>query len=192
MGGSFHIAPGKSFSLNHIHIHDVHPYSSTTFNTSHTITHLSFGERIHFANTHPLDNTNVYAKEGKTPEMFFGIFSLHFLFLQNLKFIKLATFETLTSNACSDCHECAECTTTLKHNFSDIVYQFASAETISEIKEKILSFERTSRYDWLKWGNFIFVRMENRFPIKRLSFKLTILNNDNNFLYRRDDVPILH
>ncbi|XP_037042799.1 endoplasmic reticulum-Golgi intermediate compartment protein 3 [Bradysia coprophila] len=64
MGGSFHIAPGKSFSLNHIHIHDVHPYSSTTFNTSHTITHLSFGERIHFANTHPLDNTPVYAKEG--------------------------------------------------------------------------------------------------------------------------------
>lgn len=68
MGGSFHIAPGKSFSLNHIHIHDVHPYSSTTFNTSHTITHLSFGERIHFANTHPLDNTPVYAKEGKKRE----------------------------------------------------------------------------------------------------------------------------
>lgn len=65
MGGSFHVAPGKSFSLNHIHIHDVHPYSSSTFNTSHTVKHLSFGERIDFANTHPLDKTVVTAKEGE-------------------------------------------------------------------------------------------------------------------------------
>lgn len=82
MGGSFHVAPGKSFSLNHIHIHDVHPYSSTTFNTSHTIKHLSFGDRIHFANTHPLDNTDVYAKEGKIKMTKTNI-------LQNLKFITL-------------------------------------------------------------------------------------------------------
>jgi hypothetical protein len=23
VGGSFHIAPGKSFSINHVHVHDV-------------------------------------------------------------------------------------------------------------------------------------------------------------------------
>lgn len=90
MGGSFHIAPGKSFSLNHIHIHDVHPYSSQTFNTSHTITHLSFGERIHFANTHPLDNTHVYAKEGKHRNLLSFFFCIFIISLQNLKFIWLS------------------------------------------------------------------------------------------------------
>uniref|UniRef100_A0A7G3AGZ8 Endoplasmic reticulum-Golgi intermediate compartment protein 3 n=2 Tax=Lutzomyia longipalpis TaxID=7200 RepID=A0A7G3AGZ8_LUTLO len=64
MGGSFHIAPGQSFSINHVHIHDVQPYTSSSFNTSHTIKHLSFGERINFANTHPLDELHVAADEG--------------------------------------------------------------------------------------------------------------------------------
>lgn len=65
MGGNFHVAPGKSFSLNHVHIHDVHPFSSSTFNMSHTINHISFGQRIEFANTHPMDNMEVIAKDGK-------------------------------------------------------------------------------------------------------------------------------
>lgn len=65
MGGNFHIAPGKSFSINHVHVHDVHPYSSQSFNLSHNINHLSFGQRIDFANTHPLDDMKVYAVEGK-------------------------------------------------------------------------------------------------------------------------------
>lgn len=76
MGGSFHIAPGKSFSLNHIHVHDVQPFSSSSFNTSHKINHLSFGERIHFANTHPLDGMDVIAGDGKP---FFFIYLLYFL-----------------------------------------------------------------------------------------------------------------
>lgn len=63
MGGSFHIAPGKSFSLNHIHVHDVQPYSSSSFNTSHVINHLSFGERMNYAKTH-LDALEVITKEG--------------------------------------------------------------------------------------------------------------------------------
>lgn len=65
MGGSFHIAPGKSFSINHIHVHDVHPYSSSSFNTSHTINHLSFGDPMTYAKTHPLDEIEVETKEGK-------------------------------------------------------------------------------------------------------------------------------
>lgn len=66
MGGSFHVAPGKSFSLNHIHIHDVHPYSSSSFNLSHIVRHLSFGERINFANTHPLDGMEVSSNESES------------------------------------------------------------------------------------------------------------------------------
>lgn len=64
VGGSFHIAPGKSFTINHVHVHDVQPYSSSVFNTTHYIKHLSFGTDIEGANTAPLDGTNGVAKEG--------------------------------------------------------------------------------------------------------------------------------
>ena len=37
VGGSFHFGPGKSFSINHVHVHDVQPFSSTDFNLTHTI-----------------------------------------------------------------------------------------------------------------------------------------------------------
>ena len=52
VGGSFHIAPGKSFSINSVHIHDVQPFSSTDFNTTHRIRHLSFGRQV--SNGHKL------------------------------------------------------------------------------------------------------------------------------------------
>lgn len=63
VGGGFHIAPGKSFSLDHIHVHDVQPFSSTDFNVSHIINHLSFGDRIEVVNTHPLDGMKFIANE---------------------------------------------------------------------------------------------------------------------------------
>ncbi|KAH9628676.1 hypothetical protein HF086_009298 [Spodoptera exigua] len=64
VGGSFHIAPGKSFTINHVHVHDVQPYSSSVFNTTHFIRHLSFGTDIEGANTAPLDGVDGIAKEG--------------------------------------------------------------------------------------------------------------------------------
>lgn len=64
VGGSFHIAPGKSFTLNHVHVHDVQPFSSSSFNTSHIIKHLSFGTDFDGANTAPLDGTQGIANEG--------------------------------------------------------------------------------------------------------------------------------
>ncbi|CAG9099535.1 unnamed protein product [Plutella xylostella] len=63
VGGSFHIAPGKSFTINHIHVHDVQPYSSSVFNTTHIIRHLSFGKSVESANTAPLDGVTGVAKE---------------------------------------------------------------------------------------------------------------------------------
>ncbi|KAK7788838.1 hypothetical protein R5R35_001327 [Gryllus longicercus] len=65
VGGSFHIAPGKSFSINHVHVHDVQPFSSSSFNTSHRIRHLSFGKNIP-GKTNPIDGTEVIAHEGAT------------------------------------------------------------------------------------------------------------------------------
>lgn len=74
MSGSFHFAPGKSFSINHIHVHDVQPFSSTSFNTSHTINHLSFGEKINYGATatHPLDGWQMIAEKGESIFSFFG------------------------------------------------------------------------------------------------------------------------
>ncbi|XP_054282763.1 endoplasmic reticulum-Golgi intermediate compartment protein 3-like [Macrosteles quadrilineatus] len=63
VGGSFHVAPGQSFSVNHVHVHDVQPFSSSAFNTSHIIRHLSFG-KTKLAGVNPLDNSRSIATEG--------------------------------------------------------------------------------------------------------------------------------
>ena len=67
VGGSFHIAPGKSFSLNHIHVHDVQPFSTSDFNLTHTIRHLSFGRNVP-GKTDPIDGVTAVAERGS--EMF--------------------------------------------------------------------------------------------------------------------------
>lgn len=54
VSGSFHVAPGKSFTLNHVHVHDVQPYSSSQFNMTHKINSLTFGENIP-GKTNPID-----------------------------------------------------------------------------------------------------------------------------------------
>jgi len=54
VGGSFHVAPGKSFSINHIHVHDVQPFASSDFNLTHTVRHLSFGRNV-VGRTDPMD-----------------------------------------------------------------------------------------------------------------------------------------
>ncbi|XP_076633361.1 endoplasmic reticulum-Golgi intermediate compartment protein 3 [Colletes latitarsis] len=63
VGGSFHIAPGNSFSVDHAHVHDVRPYKMTQFNMTHKIRHLSFGLNIP-GKTNPMDDTTVVAMEG--------------------------------------------------------------------------------------------------------------------------------
>lgn len=64
VSGSFHIAPGKSFSVSHVHVHDVQPFSSGEFNTTHTIRHLSFGTSIDSRTHNPLKDTTGLATEG--------------------------------------------------------------------------------------------------------------------------------
>ncbi|CAH0557870.1 unnamed protein product [Brassicogethes aeneus] len=66
VSGSFHIAPGKSFSVNHAHVHDVQPFSSINFNTSHHIRHLSFGTSIDSQTHNPLKDNYGHAEEGAT------------------------------------------------------------------------------------------------------------------------------
>jgi len=46
-----------------IAVHDVQPYTSTHFNMTHKIRHLSFGLNIP-GKTNPMDDTTVVAMEG--------------------------------------------------------------------------------------------------------------------------------
>lgn len=62
MAGSFHIAPGNSFSLRQFHIHD---FQFSDVQLAHTINHLSFGNKIEFAKTHPLDGLHVIGESNR-------------------------------------------------------------------------------------------------------------------------------
>ncbi|EFJ06790.1 hypothetical protein SELMODRAFT_271242 [Selaginella moellendorffii] len=46
VAGNFHFAPGKSFSQQHVHVHDVQSLHKEKFNVSHYINELSFGARF--------------------------------------------------------------------------------------------------------------------------------------------------
>jgi len=50
-------------------VHDVHPFSSSSFNTSHIIRHLSFGQKLESITSsygaNPLDSSESIAEEGK-------------------------------------------------------------------------------------------------------------------------------
>jgi hypothetical protein len=62
-----------SFEINillffNVLVHDVHPFSSSSFNVSHIIRHLSFGQKLESVSSHggnPLDSTESFAEEGK-------------------------------------------------------------------------------------------------------------------------------
>lgn len=58
VAGNFHIAPGKSFQKQHVHVHDLQAFGSKTFNLSHEIRFLSFGTPLPGV-INPLDGTNV-------------------------------------------------------------------------------------------------------------------------------------
>jgi len=56
VAGNFHIAPGKSFQLNHQHVHDMEIFRlGSYFNLSHHINRLSFGTEFPGV-IDPLDN----------------------------------------------------------------------------------------------------------------------------------------
>jgi hypothetical protein len=56
--------PPKQQVIPNFAVHDVQPFSSTNFNTSHRIRHLSFGKNIP-GKTNPIDGTDVITHEGK-------------------------------------------------------------------------------------------------------------------------------
>ena len=70
VAGNFHIAPGKSFQQQHVHVHDLQAFGSKKFNVSHDIRVLSFGVPIPGVHN-PLDGTNVTSEEGSLMYQYF-------------------------------------------------------------------------------------------------------------------------
>lgn len=68
VAGNFHVSPGKSFEVGHVHVHDLAAFGNTpTYNLSHTITHLSFGDNYP-GQTFPLDD--LYTLAGQSEMVF--------------------------------------------------------------------------------------------------------------------------
>ncbi|EYU34273.1 hypothetical protein MIMGU_mgv1a014288mg [Erythranthe guttata] len=44
VAGNFHFAPGKSFQQSNVHVHDLLAFQKDSFNISHTINRLAFGD----------------------------------------------------------------------------------------------------------------------------------------------------
>jgi len=55
VAGNFHFAPGKSFHQSGVHVHDLLAFQKDSFNVSHKITRLSFGDYFPGV-VNPLDN----------------------------------------------------------------------------------------------------------------------------------------
>jgi len=70
VAGNFHIAPGRSFQQNHIHVHDMQAFGSKRFNVSHEIRSLSFGVPLPNVQN-PLDGTNVTSESGSEMYQYF-------------------------------------------------------------------------------------------------------------------------
>jgi len=62
VSGNFHFAPGKSFEHANVHVHDLVSFSSNSFNISHHISKIRFGQTYPGA-IHPLDNRTAIAQE---------------------------------------------------------------------------------------------------------------------------------
>uniref|UniRef100_H2ZMJ8 Endoplasmic reticulum-Golgi intermediate compartment protein 3 n=1 Tax=Ciona savignyi TaxID=51511 RepID=H2ZMJ8_CIOSA len=61
VAGNFHISPGKSYEVGHMHVHDMAQMGKyKNSNVSHQINHLSFGS-TYPGQVHPLDNQVVTA-----------------------------------------------------------------------------------------------------------------------------------
>lgn len=66
VAGNFHLAPGRSFQQGAAHVHDLTPFTGRTFDLTHTVHSLSFGEP--YPGMHnPLDGAHVLQRGYENP-----------------------------------------------------------------------------------------------------------------------------
>ncbi|RIB15031.1 endoplasmic reticulum vesicle transporter-domain-containing protein [Gigaspora rosea] len=83
VAGNFHLAPGKSFQQNHVHVHDLQPFLSdgVQHDFTHEIHHLSFGPKVDGV-INPLDGVGGAVTKGHYMfQYFLKVVSTHFYFL---------------------------------------------------------------------------------------------------------------
>ena len=96
VAGNFHFAPGRSFQQGNMHVHDLVPFQTTEFDTSHTLHHLAFGEEYP-GMTNPLDAVVVHRINPHNPAGRTGMYQYF------LKVLPLPAFclSPLTQSSCS-------------------------------------------------------------------------------------------
>lgn len=70
VAGNFHIAPGRSYSQQHVHVHDMQGFSGQKFNLSHHVGHLSFG-MDYPGQVNPLDGSEQFAEKDSVMYQYF-------------------------------------------------------------------------------------------------------------------------
>jgi predicted small secreted protein len=70
VAGNFHIAPGRSYSQQHVHVHDMQGYGGHKFNLTHRFSHLSFGVDYP-GQLNPLDGVEQIADKESTMFQYF-------------------------------------------------------------------------------------------------------------------------
>lgn len=76
VAGNFHFAPGRSFQQGNMHVHDLVPFGTTEFDTSHTIEHLSFGHDYP-GKLNPLDQVSVPKYNAHNPDGRTGMYQYY-------------------------------------------------------------------------------------------------------------------
>ncbi|OMO94286.1 hypothetical protein COLO4_16433 [Corchorus olitorius] len=68
VAGNFHFAPGKSFQQSNVHVHDLLAFQKESFNISHKINRLAFGDYFPGV-VNPLDGDNYTFKKTEWPRL---------------------------------------------------------------------------------------------------------------------------
>lgn len=131
VSGSFHVAPGKSFTLNHVHVHDVQPYSSSQFNMTHKVNSLTFGENIP-GKTNPIDGMYGVATVESTMFQYY---------LKIVPFTYEKRKETILSNQFSTTrHQKAVGTFSGESGMPGVFFQYEISPIMIKYSEKSKSF----------------------------------------------------
>ncbi|PAA82192.1 hypothetical protein BOX15_Mlig030157g2 [Macrostomum lignano] len=68
VAGNFHFAPGKSYEQSHMHVHDLSGLRGVTFNLSHSVHSLSFGD-TYDGRVNPLDGHSRVFVDGSATKL---------------------------------------------------------------------------------------------------------------------------
>ena len=132
VAGNFHIAPGKSFSINHAHVHSMSVFKGKKFDTSHTIRKLAFGKGYP-GKVNPLDG-----RVEKSSEK--GVMFQYFVKVVPTKVIFLSGEEQDTNQYSATLHSRAVSNVVGKQGLPGLFFMYDLSPMMVIIREERKSF----------------------------------------------------